>query len=307
MGKTYSIPPQSVDKLNEQFTKGYDYRQWFFKLKTNELVFENLEKFIEKFGDKELKEEPIKSYKLSLKAELVFTFYHSTEALFSLIICGTTSSVPWVSMQDIKVKGICDYIRGFVLKDKLTDEQIRFMFFNSVSTKDIKRKEFVESIKFIREYLKRIGRLFLENEVYNEYKHGLRVMTTNAWLRIMPEKKNSKKPLLSRGGDSQVFLKLIEFHKEGKECFYRIEECTVSFDYKLYRRLSYMNYNLIKNIFSLRAQATKSKPGEQLTVDTFEKINVDELFKQKASNSFKFVISHPYYKLNKEKDKNRDA
>jgi len=52
------------------FTHNYDFKQWFIKLKTYELILENTDKFFESFADEELKKEGLEPYKLKLKADV---------------------------------------------------------------------------------------------------------------------------------------------------------------------------------------------------------------------------------------------
>ena len=290
MGIKYCISEDGIKRLNQFFTHNYNYKYWYLKLKTNDILLENAEAFIEKFGDAEFKEEAIEPYKLMLKSEIVISFYHMAEALFSLMITCKYSKVPWLSMKDIRFERICNYVRDEIISGKISDEDIRFLFYNGVIEENAKKKEIVESIAFIKEFLKRIGKLFLENDVYTEYKHGLRMMPFNSYIKITGEADN--KNVLARQGTSHVYLSTKLIKKEGKEEQRLIEHKTVSFDYKLYLRLCIKIFQLMNNLFSTRQQGEKLKEGELLDVGVFNQEKIEETFKEEPINSFTFTIKY---------------
>lgn len=293
MGITYHVSGESITKINDFFTEMYAFKHWFFKLKTYAILLENTEKFLETFGDKELNKETIGAYTLALKSEIVFTFYHMAESLFSLMYCAKNSEVPWLSMKELRFTDLCDYVRDEITTGKISDDDLMFLFYYGFLGEDAKKEDIVKSIKFIKEFLKRTGNYFLDNEIYSEYKHGLRVMSTNSSFQITPEQVPTPEPVLTRSGTTHVFLTTNILKKEGKDEIHQIQQKTVSFDWKLYLRLCIQIFRLMDNLFSIRRQNKKSKPGDKIIVEVFTMISIAELFKEDSANKFSLTIRYP--------------
>lgn len=289
----YNISKESVSCLNAFFTKSYDYKQWFFKLKTYDIILKDPQKFVDNSDDAELKQSSLESYKLAIKAEIVFSFFHMAEALFSLIYVCKRTQLPWVFMKHIRFKELCKYVSEEIISGKITDEDIRFLFYNGVVGEEAKKDEIVKSIAFIKDFLKRMGKLFLENEIYQEYKHGLRVMTLNSQFTITPEHIPNALPIVGCSSIAHVYLDTRIMKKEGKEEYHRIQQKTVSFDYELYLRLSIQIFRLMDNLFGTRKQTSELKPEDKMDVLVFHKENLDEIFKENLANKFSLTIDYP--------------
>jgi len=276
--------------------KEYDFKQWFFRLKTYDILLENsnLEKFVNDSNDEELKKENLDRYRLALKSEVVFNFFHMAEALFSLMHACRKSPVPWIEMKSTRSKTLCEYVNEEIVSGKISEEDIRFLFYNGVIGEEAKKEIVVKSIQFIKEFLKRTGKIFLEyGEIYNEYKHGLRLVTAHSFISMTPENVPNPKPFLHLEGDAHVFLTTKLVQKEGKNEIYQIQQNTVTFDYPLYLRLSIYAYRLINNLFNTRRQKEKLKPGELIEVGTFGSEDIKEIFKEDPNTKFKFSITYP--------------
>lgn len=105
----YPLSDESLERINNEFFKAYDTNHWFFKIKMYETLLDSTEGFVEEFGDDELRERPIDEFQLAIQSEIVFTFFHITESLFSLLaVCD--SVIPWVEMKHIRVSEIADFI-----------------------------------------------------------------------------------------------------------------------------------------------------------------------------------------------------
>lgn len=294
MAINYDISNESMAQINEFFTSNYDFKQWFFKIKTYDIILDNPERFVVEYGDEELKKENIVAYKLALKSEVVFTFFHMAEALFSLMYCCRKSPVPWVDMKSIRFDTLCAYVKNEVVTGQICDEDIRFLFYNGVIGEEAKKEIVVNSINFIKDFLKRMGKLFLKyGDIYNEYKHGLRLVSTQAQIQITPKNVPNLKPVVSLSGDAHIFLTTTLLNKDGKEEIHKIRQTTVSFDYKLYLRLCIYIFRLINNIFSVRRQATTLTPGEQMKITPFNPKDLVDLFKEDPKNKFSFTIDYP--------------
>lgn len=289
----YQMSNDSIKRVNDFFTHSYDFKQWFIKLKTYEILLEKTDEFFEKFADDELKNEGIDLYKLKIKAEIVFTFFHMAESLFSLMYCAKYTKVPWLFMKSLRFNKLCDYVRDEIVTGKISDEDIRFLFFNGLIGEDAKKEIIVSSISFIKEFLKRLGKIFLDNEVYSEFKHGLRVMTTNSNVSMIPENVKNAKPVLSLSGTAHVYLTTDILKKEGKDEFHRVNQKTVAFDYELYLRLCVSIYRLIDNFFNTRKQKEKLNPGDKMKFQVFTNEDIKEVFKEDYSKKFSFTIHYP--------------
>jgi len=293
MGIIYCLSDKSVEQVNNYFTNSYEYNQWFFRLKTLESCLAKSAEFMANVADEELKAESIDSFKLHLKAEIVFTFFHSAEALFSLIIATREAQVPWVQMRGIRFKDLCDFIRDKMVAKALTEEEIRYIFYNGI-VDDEGKKKLQKSLSFIKEYLSRMGKIFLENEAYNEYKHGLRVMNREAGFQIIPEGVADPKPVMSVAGTAHIFLHTEEIARDKKDVYLNVSQVTRTFDYELFLRLAYMNFELIRSIFDTRRQKLKhGQAGGEGTVYLYEHANLEELFKEDTSRWFRNSIKYP--------------
>lgn len=293
MSLHYTLSEHSKKMINDYFMDMYDFKQWFFKVKTNVILLENTEKFVELLGDKEIKDENIESYKLTLKSEMVFTFYHMAESLFSLMYCVRYSELPWLAMKHLRFKEICNYVKDEIVTDKISDEDIRFIFYNGIFGDNAKKSEVQESIKFIRDFLKRMGAIFLDNEIYMEYKHGLRIMTYNTSLSITPENVPNPKTHTLSSGTSHTYLKTALIKKNGKEENHSVSQRTIGFDYNLYVRLCCIILRLIDNLFNTRRQAKKLKPEEKMLVVFFHKESINDIFKVDSSHWSELTINYP--------------
>jgi len=289
----YGISEDSIKRINDFFTQGYDFKQWFIKLKTYEILLERTEDFFKSFADEELKKEGIEPYKLKIKAEIYFTFFHMAESLFSLMYCALKTEIPWLSMKSLRFKDLCDYVKDEIVAGKISDENIRFLFFNGIVGDDAKQEIIVSSISFIKEFLKKLGKIFLDNEIYSEFKHGLRVMTTNSYINVTPENIKNAKPVLSLSGIAHVYLTTDILKKVGKEEFHRVNQKTLAFDYELYLRLCRYIYRLIDNLFNTRKQRESLKIGDKMSVQIFSKDDIKEVFKEDYTKKFSFTIHYP--------------
>lgn len=293
MSITYQVSDVSINKINDFFTEMYAFKHWFFKFKTYAILLEDTEKFLDIFGDKELKKDEASAYTLALKSEIVFTFYHMAESLFSLMYCAKNSEVPWISMKELRFTDLCDYVRDEITTGKISDDDLMFLFYYGLVGEDAKKDNIIKSIKNIRAFLKRMSTYFLDNEIYVEYKHGLRVMSTNSSIQITPEQVPNPEPLLTRSGTTHVFLTTKILKKEGKEEILQIQQKTVSFDYELYLRLCVQIFRLIDNLFSTRRQIKKIKPGDTISVQVFDTLDTASLFKENSASKFSLTITYP--------------
>lgn len=290
---TYGLSKRGSDDLNSFFTRMYAYKSWLYRLTIFEDILDNTEDFFKRVDSDVIDPEERNTFILSVKGEIYFTFFHITEALFSMIFACHHAQVPWIQMKGLRYRVLCDFVRDQIVAKQFTDEQLRYVFFNGVIGDEAKKPEIIRSIEFLREYLAKMGELFLDNKAYGEYKHGLRVMTTQSRFQISPENVPNPKPILGREGTAVVYLDTKRIEKNGKDEVHQVKQITKSFDYQLYLRLGQINVDLLSNIFETRRQKEKLKPGDKMSIKVFKDCDLKEIFKEDHASKFSFTINHP--------------
>lgn len=111
----YLLSKKSIDGINEGFIKSYNHEHWWYKLKTHDAVIDCTEEFIDSIGD-EFQDGSIEDYRLTLNSEVVFTYFHISEALFSLIVC-RAADIPWLYMKHPRFGEICDFVREELVEE----------------------------------------------------------------------------------------------------------------------------------------------------------------------------------------------
>lgn len=273
----YTIREDYLDQINREFVDFYDYKYWLFRLKTNRKLVENLDEFVDVFGDETLQEESLESYRLTLQSEIVYDFFHTTEALFALFIANRVSEIPWRKIRHLGVRLICEFIREMVLDEGLDDEDIRFAFYRGTGERAHEEDDDLrESIEFINTYLETVGDRFLDHELYNHYKHGLRVYATRKSVTITSEE--TEDPLLDKDGSAHIYLDSEQISKEGKDEVHQLVKVTEWFDYEDYYKLCLVNYQLIQQMFQSLQQNYRGGDDEGMIDVTLFDYEIDELF-----------------------------
>jgi hypothetical protein len=287
---SYTLSEEDMTRINREFFNSYDHKYWFHKLKTNRILVENLEEFVNEFGSEALKEESIEEFRLSLKSEAVYDFFHTTEALFSLFIANRVSYIPWRKMRHIGVRQICEFIRDVVLDDGLSQEDIRYAFYRGTGENAIEESDEIrESVEFIETYLKTVGTRFLDNDLYNEYKHGLRVVTSRKSVTITNDE--TEKTVLDEEGTVHTYLQSERIQKDGSDEIHQLIKVTEWFDYDVYHDLSLFNYYMIKQMFdSLRQNLRNEDEGEMIDITLFD-YDLEDLF---MDNEYRLTEKHRY-------------
>jgi hypothetical protein len=201
------------------------------------------------------------------------------------------SKIPWLMMSSIRFEELCTYVRDEIISEKISDEHIRYIFYNGIVGETSKDPRVVGSIKFIKQFLKKSGELFLENDIYNGYKHGLRVMTDYSQFRLSDSAIDLKeKNLLKRAGDTNTYLKSECIKKDGKDEQHKLKIITKSFDYELYLRLCIYTFRMISILFSSRRQKETLKDGDLMQTTFFDTENIEQIFKEDLTRKFSFTI-----------------
>lgn len=297
---SYVLDEEDADRINQEFIDNFDYKYWLFKLKTHHQILTDLEEFVDGFGDDFLQKEALDEYRLALQAEVVYDFYHTTEALFSLFIAVRASHIPWLKMKHLRVRQICDFIRDVVLDDGVSDEDIRYAFYRGVDPDALEEDEdFADSVAFIQQYLNTVGNRYLDMGLYDEYKHGLRLITLQKSVNIRPEEKNAE-PTIDKSGNTHVYLQSEQVKKEGRDEYHQVVKVSEWFNYDLYYQLCIINCRLIEQMFqSLQQNLHGTDDGETIEITLFE-YDLEEIFEgyeRRVTEKLKYPVGDKAYEL----------
>ena len=256
---SYVLNEEHANEITRQFIEYYDHDYWYYKLQTNHFVLENLAEFREQFGDEELRGKPIEEHRLALESEVAYSFFHGSEAVFSLFM-SIWVEIPWLRMKHIGYGQICNFIRDQLLKDEITNTDIVKAFYFNVDAEPALEhdEDFTDSVEFISNYLKNIGARMLDNDAYRAYKHGLRQISRRESLDMFVEDDDSGiESMVSEDGNAITYIESEKFHEEGesgKDEYHQVVEVTEWFEYDLYYRLCTINYQLIEQMFDALQQ-----------------------------------------------------
>lgn len=292
----YPLREESIEEINKQFYSHYDTEHWFFKIKTYEMLLDNTEEFVEEFGDEEMQEKSIDSFHQAIESEIVFTFYHSAESLFMLMtVC--EGELPWLQMKHVRVSDIADLVRDIIIEQEWDDGELKQLFYPGATEHEGDESLINDSLEFIEEYLARMGERWLDNDIYNEYKHGLRLSTGTAQIQLTPENSDGEEnpPILEREGTTHTYLDDEEVEREGSGVYHQISRVKSGFDYELYLQLCYLNYNLIDQIIQIRkARLDFEGEGEtEVRSVSFDHLDIEDMFDYDAEKDWEFSVSYP--------------
>ncbi|GGL67126.1 hypothetical protein [Halocalculus aciditolerans] len=295
----YLISEESRERINNEFWNGYDPEHWFYKIKMYDALLENTADFMDEMGDEELQEKSADSFHQAIESEIVFNFYHMTESLFMLIsVCN--SLLPWVEMRHIRVNEIADFMRDVVVEKDWEDGHIKQIFYPGMREPEEHEGTMEPSIEFIEEYLARMSEWYLDNDIYNEYKHGMRLSTSGGRLQIAPEKEfmgETEPVVFEREGTTHVYLKEEEVGRDDSEVYYTLTRVMSGFDYELFQQFCYINYLLIDQIVSIRREQLQgSREDEEearIEVHSFHDMDIDEIFDYNHEKEWEFTVSYP--------------
>ena len=300
MGKkrVFTIADKQRERLNEFFINFYDYNSWFNKLKLLDLTLKKPNKFISQIGDKEMKKSDKKKFIKTLKSEVFFTQYHMSETLFGLMYSFLSDrDNPWIILTAYKSEALNQFIEKIESgKTELTDDMLMYLFYYGIIDKEREREDIKKSLDFIRKFVRALAHEYLEHDVYNSYKHGLRVMQLRSSISMSKE----QEAFFSRTGDAHVYLKKrFLFHNpEIETSFFGVSEVTESFDYKRSLRISINILRLITNIIKSRQNFLKFKESgkkgtEKMQIGIYHKSDVKEVFKMDHNAYFRFKLDFP--------------
>lgn len=290
--KVYPLSEKGFEMVNREFVNLYNYKHWFFRIKSLTMLIENMDEFLEESEDEELEDEDSYSFELALKTEVMATFFHTSETLLTLLISYRDYSVPWVGMKNVMTWDLYNFVKDELREDEISEETLRKIFFFKVPEDD---ERLDESLDFVEGYLQEVGRVFMESDFYNEYKHGLRLNTSKTALSIVPETGDDTQPVMQDAYEGVTTLKEEKFDENEDSEFYSLVLDTESFNYERYVEMCWVNYTLIKNIFSPRKTlASKDEAGElEAEYHFFHKESIDDFFQDYPEDNRGFSHSYP--------------
>lgn len=183
-------------------------------------------------------------------------------------------------------------------------------FENSDQEKQIK-----ESVKVIWNYLVRIGAMFGDRAIYNEYKHGLRLITSESRIELeftpgegfeeediseLSEIDETEDGLVwtALSGDVLFYLDPSVFRQNensGKK-FWSLSRKMQSLEFELYRRLCSLNADLISQIFSVRRRSIglAEDDREKVRMISWDDLDLGEFLKpENPLQNFSIALYHP--------------
>jgi hypothetical protein len=295
-----------LPELSKEFYRSYNDDYWYAKIEMYEYLLDHVEDVFSE--DSDLNEKTIDQYRRYIKSEIHHLFYHSTEALLGLVRSIANEGIPWIDLKETHTYMLDDFVENELQNDDYVDT-IKNVFYPDDVVSDPKNRGVIEeSAQFIHKYLKRIGYLFSSRDVYNEYKHGLRLLTTSAEITLQFERdpeaideewRNSEKVEITDDGiewvgmddDILSYLAPKELHQDedtGKK-YWSLARKEKAMEYERYNRFCSTNSLLIELIFGVRKMLLDTdfdgKQEADLTIFTDE--DIDDLFEYKnPMNSF---------------------
>ncbi|EJN60465.1 hypothetical protein [Halogranum rubrum] len=299
----FYLSKSAIDELKLEFIQSYDDDYWSVRISMMDFVLNNLDEFEDSLDyDREVRDH----LQRIARSEYRYLFYHSTEALLSIVRSIASQGLTWIDVRETYTNDLYEFIDDSLTTDGILDD-LRYVFYANSDLVD-RRSAMDESIEFIRRYLLRIGDLYKSDNVYNEYKHGLRLMTSKSRIQIdIPgdefdsEFLNSDSVTETETGvrwtpmDSDVLLYLnkAEWDQDpetGKK-HWSLEKVISALEFDLYRRLSRINADLISQIFSLWRVVLNVDEGaeEEATIKIYDHLDIEDIFKSTNEMS-KFTV-----------------
>lgn len=291
------LSKEELPELEKEFYKNYDESYWNVKIGMYDYLIENMKDIFENADDEE-----IEDYQRMAKAEFVYMFYHSTEALLGLVMSLTRNGTPWIDLKEARGWKIDDFVDEDLRSDDF-DEELHEVFYPGVRPDEDQRKQINESVGVVRSYLKQIGSMFDDRDVYNEYKHGLRLVTQESRIEMEFNVDESERYDVSEldnveelddgrlrwtvlNGDILFYLEPSVWgrDKDSGKKFWSLARKMQTLEFELYRRLCSFNADLIAQVFSVRRDILDLDDGERemSTMKLWDDVDLQELFKPKS-------------------------
>lgn len=262
LDKVY-LSQSEVDELAEEFYRSYDKDHWNLKIEMYDYLLENMENVFEGRD-----EEFVEYCRRQVRAEFVYMFYHSFEALLGLIRSLTENGIPWIDLKETYTGDIENFVKNDMKEDDFNRDLCRVFYPGLDASDPGERVE--DAVESIWEYLDRAGRIYCNRTVYNEYKHGLRLITKESDVEmdiqggvpdgrdvdVYDDVERREDGLMWTGltGDILLYLDASVWKREdgnGKK-YWSLSRSLQPLEFEFYRRLCGFNADLIDQIFSVR-------------------------------------------------------
>lgn len=286
----YHLSEDSIDEIESDFIENYNTEYWYSKIYSMERILEDTSDYVEfldlDFEDESEEEEMIEEFEMYATSEIVYTFYHTTEALFALMMA-SQSRTPWLVLREYRNYQIWEFVEG-ILDIEDEDEQIEAIgarFYETLPPNETLN----QSCQEIYEYLEQMFFYYENNEVYNSYKHGLRLMTDEEYMTIIDGETDEEKQTL--GGYAHIFLEDEEIETEG-DCINQLIRVVRAYDIDIYRGMTEANLELIEHLLRILEIKHEDLEGE-LDVPVYPVDSLSAVFETESQDSF-FEFRKPY-------------
>jgi hypothetical protein len=272
---------EGIEELQEFFLEEYDTDYWYYKLKINYSIYETPESATE-IAD--LDHEGFDEISMYAGAEIIYTFYHITEALFGLMMA-VGQDVPWLILKEYENYQIHSLVD--VLKEGENEDIVSQTFYPS----GIEDERVDESAVELSNYLKEVAALFDDKEVYNSYKHGLRLMTDHREYSFKDGE--TKEEFARMGGHSHIYLDEDELEADNGKSITYLKKVVKSFNVEYFYKLGRFNLQLIAQLLDMMEIQHSAEEIEEIEeVPVYSK----ELFRDVLSTgSEKYVVVEDPY------------
>jgi hypothetical protein len=290
------LSQSKLPDLYEEFFRSYDDDYWFAKINMYEHLLENTEEVFE--DNDSVDEDDIERYQSLLKAEFHYLFYHSTEALLGLVNSITKDGYPWIDLKEARTQKIDDFVEEELGDDGFKDE-LQKVFYPGAELRNSEEEELVEeSLDFLLRYLRYVGHRYGDRAVYNEYKHGLRLTTSereifvevddsegfNEELLELDEVEETENGIRWKTMDDEVLFFLEPtvwtVDEETGKKHWSLARKVKAMEFDLYHRLCIYNAELISQIFDIHRKTLDIDENNQEEVSTtyYENDDLEGLF-----------------------------
>ena len=209
---------QDPKRLNIDFYRGFE--AGFHMNKAHALFTVLREKVLlqDRLFDGETDEKELSKFDENLRAEIYFTEFQSTEALFALLLAGIQPKPHWLFLLEYDLGTVRRAIEAYLARDAkaLTkalvssmNEFLELAVYSGLRPSDAeKAARWGENLDSLDWLIRRVGRRYLDAEEYNAYKHGLRVRTGATRLTMFPDGRPDQADVIAESPDSLTFLRV---------------------------------------------------------------------------------------------------
>lgn len=301
---TYPLTEEAVDEIESDFIENYNAEYWFWKYKLLELALDEPETVLDLLDvnveDDEAREAVITELEMFATSEIVYTFYHTAETLFALMMA-STSRAPWLVLKEYGPGQLWRFARSIADTDpdenrdeEVLMDRIGARFYPTLPSDDDRLRE---STREILHYLERMFWHFDRNELYNSYKHGLRLITDEEHITIIDGETDEKKQTL--GGYAHVYLEdeVIDVSFDNDEDppdgpVKQLTKVVRAHNVELFEGMIGVNHELINHLIGVIEMQYEDETGE-VTVSVYQEDTLTSVFDTGSSDSF-FEGQFPY-------------